>query len=294
MNAGGLMGYVAIDMDNFRRWVTGAIGATGTQALNNNGYIIYFSDRRGDHNENLGDIETGEYGNEDSINPAAQVWAKTNLLETGENFNESGIEFQRQYSETLQTYGETPHALAVPAGAIANMLGAGVGFDAAMRPWTVIGPVRAGTEYRLAAASARPVLFRRALKVINGGMGQLHRPPASRSRAENPIYIQGNFNATSASVIAEPNVPAAIMAIRSRCCRPRSPTRRRSCSPTTRTTATPADTGYRFAMVTGKTVPFPKPAAWGVAELGSDGGVHNFMKMLEDWGGRTCAIAVRW
>ena len=46
-----------------------------------------------------------------------------------------------------------------------------------------------------------------------------------------------------------------------------------------------ADTGYRFAMVTGKTVPFPKPGGWGVAELGSDGGVHNFMKMLEDWGG---------
>ena len=38
-------------------------------------------------------------------------------------------------------------------------------------------------------------------------------------------------------------------------------------------------------MVTGKTIPFPKPAAWGVEELGSDGGVHNFMKMLEDWGG---------
>ena len=38
-------------------------------------------------------------------------------------------------------------------------------------------------------------------------------------------------------------------------------------------------------MVTGKTIPFPKPAGWGVEELGSDGGVHNFMKMLEDWGG---------
>ena len=48
-----------------------------------------------------------------------------------------------------------------------------------------------------------------------------------------------------------------------------------------------ADTGYRFAMVTGKTTPFPKPGAWGVQELGSDGGVHNFMKMLENWGGRT-------
>ena len=27
----------------------------------------------------------------------------------------------------------------------------------------------------------------------------------------------------------------------------------------------------------------PEARRWGVAELGSDGGVHNFMKMLEDW-----------
>jgi hypothetical protein len=46
------------------------------------------------------------------------------------------------------------------------------------------------------------------------------------------------------------------------------------------------DTGYRFAMITGKAIPFAKPN-WGVQELGSDGGVHNFMRMLEDWGGRT-------
>ena len=32
MNAGGLFGYVALDVNNFRRWVAGAIGATGNQA----------------------------------------------------------------------------------------------------------------------------------------------------------------------------------------------------------------------------------------------------------------------
>ena len=43
-------------------------------------------------------------------------------------------------------------------------------------------------------------------------------------------------------------------------------------------------TSYRFAMITGKAVPFQQPG-WGVTEWGSDGGVHNFMRMLEDWGG---------
>ena len=46
------------------------------------------------------------------------------------------------------------------------------------------------------------------------------------------------------------------------------------------------DHGYRFAMITGKSVPFAHPG-WGVMEWGSDGGVHNFMKMLEDWSGQT-------
>jgi hypothetical protein len=38
-------------------------------------------------------------------------------------------------------------------------------------------------------------------------------------------------------------------------------------------------------MITGKALPFQHPG-WGVTEWGSDGGVHNFMRMLEDWGGQ--------
>ena len=70
MNMGGLFSYVAFDANNFRRWIAGQIGATGNQMLNQNGYIIYFSDRRGNHDATNGDVETGEYGHEDSINPA--------------------------------------------------------------------------------------------------------------------------------------------------------------------------------------------------------------------------------
>ncbi len=270
MNMGGLFSYVALDANNFRRWVGGAIGATGNQALNNNGYIIYFSDRRGDHNENIvGDPETGEYGNEDSINPAAAAWAKTNLLEAGEDFNENG---------TLETYGETPHALAVPAGAVANM-----GFEAAQRPWSSV-PLLYSGRGRL----ARPVLFRRALKIINGGMaGGVNNLPADgfTVTSENPMYIQGNFNATAASVIAEPNVATAIIGDSITLLSNAFNDAMTFQYPNDQNNRNAADTGYRFGMVTGKTIPFPKPGAWGVAELGSDGGVHNFMKMIEDWGG---------
>lgn len=268
LSHGGLFGYVAVDMDNFRRWVAGTIGATGNQALNNNGYIIYFSDRRGDHDETqVGDPETGEYGNEDSINPANQAWAKNNALDIGEDFNENN---------TLQTYGETPHPLAVPAGVVANTT-----FDGTAQPWVTV-PLTYSARGRL----ARPVLFRRALKIVRGGLNQL---PTSgiNVTAENPIYIQGNFNANSTDVTAEPNVAAAVIGdsitLLSNNFRDTSTFQ----YPNDETNRNAADTGYRFAMVTGKSIPFPKPAGWGVNELGSDGGVHNFMRMLEDWAGTT-------
>jgi hypothetical protein len=271
MNQGGIFSYVALDVANFTRWVNGAIGATGNQAWNNNGYIIYFSDRRGDHNEAIvGDPETGEYGNEDSINPLAVAWAKDNVLNAGEDFNENN---------TLETYGETPHALAIPAGAQpANM-----GFDLTTRPWSTVRLKHSGRG-RL----ARPVLFRRALKVINGGMvGAVNPLPVSgiAITSENPVFVQGNFNATTASVTAEPNYAASIIAdtvtLLSNAFRDSST----FTFPNNEQQRIGTETSYRFAMVTGKALMFPRPAAWaGINnEYGSDGGVHNFMRMLEDF-----------
>jgi hypothetical protein len=288
MHMGGLFSYVAIDANNLRRWLDGTIGVTGTQALNNNGYIIYFSDRRGDHDETNGDVETGEYGHEDSINPGAAAWAKTNALEVGENYNESRVDPDDPLSaETMQTYGETPHPLAVPAGAVAGM-----GFDANQRPWTVLQNGGQALLYTGRGRLARPVLFRRALKIINGGInGGVNSLPASGLTivAENPVYVQGNYNATAASVTAEPNVPAAVMGDSITLLSGAFRDTMTFQFPNNATNRNATTTGYRFAMVTGKQVPFPNPTgpAWANIEFGSDGGVHNFMRMLEDWGGQT-------
>jgi hypothetical protein len=124
---------------------------------------------------------------------------------------------------------------------------------------------------------ARPVLFRRALKVVNGALGNLTNGFTVAS--ENPVYIQGDFNATAASVTAEPNIPAAIIAdsitLLSNVWNDTLTFR----FPNDATNRNAANTGYRFAMITGKARPFAKPAAWGVNE--------HFMKMLEDWSGTT-------
>lgn len=284
MRMGGLFGYVALDADNLRQWVAGLgayAGGTGTQVWNNNGYIIYFSDRRGDHDETNGDVETGEYGHEDFINQANQVWAKNNVLDAGENVNESLADPDDPLSApTIQMYGETPHALTIPGGANPGAPVANFGFEASQRPWSQL-PQRYSGRGRL----ARPVLFRRALKIINGGLNQL--PNGINIVAENPIYIQGNFNATAASVTAEPNVPAAVIGDSITLLSNNFSDSMTFQHPNAQANRPATTTGYRFAMVTGKTIPFPKPGGWGVSELGSDGGVHNFMKMLENWGGQT-------
>jgi len=90
----GVMSLVELDIANLARWFSGAIGATGNQAVNNNGYIVYFSDRRGNRN-NAGN-ETGEFGFEDVVNPASSPGTPDGTIQTGEDLNANG---------TLDIYG---------------------------------------------------------------------------------------------------------------------------------------------------------------------------------------------
>jgi len=45
-------------------------------------------------------------------------------------------------------------------------------------------------------------------------------------------------------------------------------------------------TWYRLAVIAGKGLSFPQPAGT-VQDYGTDGGAHNFLRYIEDWGGRT-------
>jgi hypothetical protein len=271
MTMGGVMNYVAIDVANLKRWLNGTIGVTGTQALNNNGYIVYFSDRRGNHDDSqAGAPETGEYGNEDSVNSAAGSGSSVanGVLEGGEDRNES---------TTLETYGATPSAVA--------LYGASAPFNNTSTPLTQIPATNAAQ-----ARVNRQVFFRRALKLVNGGIngGVNNLPDAGLTVAtENGVYVQGNYNATSTDPEAEPNRPAAVIAD-SIVILSNSWTDARSLnSPNDRAGRPATNTGYRFAMIAGKSIPFPKPSWATLGNWGTDGGVHNFMRMLEDWGSAT-------
>ena len=151
MPLGGVMHYVELDMRNLTRWLNGDIGAGGfgPQAeFSDNGYAIYFSDRR--TNARVGGLETGEYGFEDIVNPAAVTTMPDGVLDTGEDVN--GIDRDGDASN-LDVYGQVPNAGVLAA------LRAGAPVSGATRPWT--------TASAREARSNPQLFFRRALKLVN-------------------------------------------------------------------------------------------------------------------------------
>jgi hypothetical protein len=261
---GGVMNYVTLDVNNLRRWFAGAIGTTGAQAKNDNGYIVYFSDRR--NNRNAANAETGEYGFEDVVNPADANGVPDGVLQTGEDANALN---------GLETYGQTPQN--VPAGAAAP-------YSAAARPHlTTVGGVAITAPHALVN---RQVLFRRAVKLVNGGLGNL--PPGFTVASENPMYVQGNYNALAADTTANPHNPAAVIAdavtLLSNAWNDSNSLQIPN-DPAGRVAST---TGYRMAIISGKTLSFPRPTAWAAGQdFGTDGGAHNFLRYIESWAGAT-------
>ena len=289
---GGVMHYIELDARNLSRWFQGLTGAgTGAGALNITGYTVYFSDRRG--NKNAAGVETGEYGAEDFVNPPWNgTGAANGALDGGEDVNQNGV---------LDVYGQTPSYLGAINTSFPPALETGLPFTNAARPWTNIADPNANppgvwpveganqpTGAELAQAN-RAILFRRALKLTNGGLGNLIAPGLTVV-AENPIYVQGDWNADGS---AAPNFPAggvatsiiadAVTLLSNNWNDVNSFTRPNNYANANRPALT---TWYRFAALSGTPLTF---SFGGGAEesFGADGGVHNFLRMLENWNGQT-------
>jgi len=253
-----VMHYVELDVNNLRRWFQGAIGTQGGNAMDVTGYVVYFSDRR--NNRNAAGQETAEYGVEDFVNPATAAGAPNAVLDAGEDINANGV---------LDVYGQTPK---VPAGGIAPL-------GNAATPFVSVAATVAQVN--------RPLFFRRALKIVNGSLGNIIAPGLTIA-SENPVYLKGDYNASAANGFGDPHVATAIMADaltllsnswndRSSFLTPEDPVGRSA-----------TDTWYRLAVISGKGLSFPRPTAWASGQdFGTDGGAHNFLRYLEDWGGRT-------
>jgi hypothetical protein len=276
ISLGGVMYYIELDVRNLSRWFQGQIGASGPNALNLNGYTVYFSDRR--NNKNAGQ-ETGEYGWEDFVNPGDGAGVPNTVLEDGEDVNGNGLR---------ESYGMNPTNVPPPAAG-----GAGL-YTAAARPWTNMNPAAGAAATYLSQVNQvkanRPLLFRRALKLVNGGFNNLVQPGLTIA-SENPVYVEGNYNANAAGFGNRPgdtHAAAAIIADAVTFLSNSWNDNQSFAYPQTPNARLATDTWYRVAILAGKGPSFPRPTAWASQQdFGTDGGVHNFLRYIENWGGRT-------
>jgi hypothetical protein len=329
----GVVHYVELDVNNLRRWLAGQLAAapasapSGTLAKNDNGYIVYFSDRRGNKNGALGaaGVETGEYGFEDVTNPTVVGGAPNGSMDgVGcqathtdgerqlclEDFNDNHaldlygrIARAPQHADILFPWPQWPATLTSaclagwPNPLRSSSLATDVLTDASVGrglPTNAIpvcgtsvptgGAVSTTINVKaLIARANRTPFFRRALKLVNGRLGQL--PNGLTVVAENPVYVQGNYNSDGDFVTAG-NVPASVIADAVTLLSNNWNDLRSFNFPWDSTERVATTTSYRMAIVTGKGIPFPQPTGTD-ASFGSDGGAHNFVRSLEEWNNPT-------
>jgi hypothetical protein len=135
-----------------------------------------------------------------------------------------------------------------------------------------------------------PLFFRRALKIVNGSTLSLGVCPSGVNcglsiASENPVYLQGDYNAPGGAFVT-PYAAAAIVAdaftfLSNNWNDVNSFTSTYDTSWRGGTT-----TAYRVAIAAGKGISFPNPTAYTTyQDFGTDGGVHNFLRYIENWGG---------
>ncbi|HTU43115.1 MAG TPA: hypothetical protein VMF10_15510, partial [Candidatus Aquilonibacter sp.] len=349
----GIMNAVELDVGNLQQWLLGNTGTTGTNVNYSvqNGYILYFSDRRGMQFATTAQgtnyqYQWGEYGFEDTINYA-------NL---GNNLKPDGVLDPVNYNgvspedingnNQLDNYGVK--GVGDAWGGTATSAGtATYNTDTASPPNPFLSRIALAT-YGLAN---RVTGARHALKLVDGSLGQVPTMPPSSGctqsstnptgcggftvGSENPVYILGNYNSNcpaagspgcttsntkydptwGSTTASEPNHSAASViadavtllsnnwsdagcqVTTSTICTATTSQNIGSFYNTTGSLNNPLNPGnegttpnrfaattyFRLAVAGGKTIAFDDASGTPDAYFGMDGGVHNFLRQLEDW-----------
>ena len=310
----GVMNVVELDVGNLWLWLQGkAPYAAGTgksvNATKDNGYILYFSDHRGmvpdpsPTGNGLYNRMTGMSGLEDIVNTGSSSGVPDGGLEGKVYYTYSPEDVNAD--KNLDNWG-------------GKYMGAGFGLAAGtanMSQAYYIPGVTAGIANCATTGQWNMVTGpRHALRLVDGGMdaaGNSYLPHAIAPAtgygftvvSEEPVYVYGDYNSgtadpffpTSGANASTPHSAAAIIA----------DSVTLLSNPPAGNTIPTANTGwtdlqslsfpaamasrkgntshYRMAIAAGKSVPFPQPA-WGGQDFGTDGGMHNFLRYLEDRG----------
>jgi hypothetical protein len=263
--------------------------------------------------------ETGEYGWNDIVNgtSAATTGCPNNSMDTGEDPN-TGSTFAGQF----YTYGASQsyiHAAGAPNTTLNPLLPGQLGIFKALSGNALtnnsscpsvpsyasdgIWPMMVATDgtgvqstavAASAAASARenpPLFFRRAVKLINGNLLTAVGPcPGGVScgltfASENPVYIQGDYNANSGgNGWNDPSIATSVVGDAVTLLSDNWNDINSFSSPYAQTARQGSTSWYRTAIIGGVIPYFPQPAGTG-NDYGTDGGVHNFLRYIETWSG---------
>jgi len=319
---GGIMNYIELDVKNLAKWFSGTIGTSGpsTQdpAVAPNNFVVYVSDRRGNYlpaGTAVGSwpplspstLETGEYGYFDLVNSGDPKGCPDNKIEPAPATGGPSAE-DPAGSGVLAIYGENtfPNGLVNSTGVItastlfSNLPNAAVQADAlcltggsgGISPWP-----RSFLKQNNDGRENTNALFRRTVKLVNGSLITLPVCPGAVScgltiTTENPMYIQGDYNANSAGGgFTNPSVATSVAADAVTILSVNWNDVNSFASPFNNLfNRTGATTYVRTAVVSGKQVSFQIPpwdnaAIDGSQDFGTDGGVHNFLRFLERWNG---------
>ncbi|MGH9503103.1 MAG: hypothetical protein ACRD20_09650 [Terriglobales bacterium] len=275
-NVNGIMNAVELDVGNLRSWVLGTIpGGSGplVDYTGQNGYLVYFSDRRGMQADlNIAPVTTnGEYGFEDVINTPSATGAPDGVREASEDVDQNGV---------LDTWG-------------AISVGYGLHVGTNNNPYASVNCSTRGRQNIVTGA-------RHVLKLVDGGLGNLpvradNGQGGFTVASENPVYIQGNYNSDNTDPFWGNPPPAVVADIHHSAAAviADAVTLLSNSWSDTNSMLNPLNLGgrnattptyYRLAIAGGKNINFPQPAGTG-QDFGTDGGVHNFLRYLEGWGG---------
>src|SRR5271155_1458711 len=326
----GVMNAVELDVGNLKRWLSGATGVSGASVdyISQNGYILYFSDRRGmlpnpwGTQVDAAGTKTGDSGLEDDINSANAAGNPDGLLDpipAGKTNSPEDVNLNGK----LDNFGAGNIGLGFGYG-VNNGTGSAYTLTKSVNR-QIINAAPAPDPYL--TGNRMPVCVigqknwvsgaRHVLKLVDGTLGNLPlRADNSKGGftvgSENPVYIYGDYNSNPGDLIwntpagadaagmAAAGIVADAVTVMSNAWLdqnsfynvwPTNPyTGNNSVGFNVPAPARTAATSYyRVAVAAGKNMNFPFPGWENNNDygFGTDGGVHNFIRFVEDWSGST-------
>ncbi len=289
----GVMNVVELDVGHLKKWLAGTFGTSGTLADNAvaNGYILYFSDRRG--NVDKAAHADGGYDYLDTINDRGTAGTPNGTLDSSENVYTTPENTTGNFGLLTSTEIMTPP----------KFIGSGFNYATITSDpltvfhrincmWNSSGSASTWSSTLQGAGRSNVVLGpRHALRLVDATLGNI---PAKTNgnggftvASEQPVYVFANYNASD-SGWGSTSTPSAVIAdavtLESTAWNDinsfNNPATNITAGSNTKNANT---TWYRLAVAAGKNHTFFY-TSYGGTDWGSDGGVHNFLRFQEDWG----------